>query len=150
VRSWKVGASDIGRLMWEKVGLKQNVDRIAFSPDGSAIATTFTQILLGDPTQNGQRTADVKLWDAKTLTFLKTTPDSSMDIYDIAFAPDGRSLAVSTFGDAPPPDYTQGRIRIWDTNTGKISRTVIGKDLGRYYCHLRRMAALSPQMTVQK
>jgi RNA polymerase sigma factor (sigma-70 family) len=73
-----------------------HISVLAFSPDGTALATA------------SWRDAQLRLWETATGKELKAIPKIGNDIASIAFAPDGKTVAVA--GD---------RIHLYDPATGK-------------------------------
>lgn len=90
--------------------------RLAFSPDGVILAT-----------QNGD--SEIKLWDAQTATLKQTlspyeqAQDRSrrFEIRDIAFSPDGTTLAG-----AGGVLNQAGEIVLWDARTGAVQKRLTG------------------------
>jgi len=80
-------------------GLADFVASVAYSPDGSLLAT-------GDSRQ-------VRLWDARTLEPVRTLPTPAVQL---AFTPDGRTLYASSTVDQARATYPVTR---WDVGTGK-------------------------------
>ena len=78
---------------------------VAFSPDGSALASSA---VAGDNT--------VRLWDIRTGDPLKIFEGHANHITSVAFSPDGSTLAA---GDGK-------NIRLWDVRTGERLRTLQG------------------------
>jgi WD40 repeat protein len=80
------------------------VVEVAFSPDGSVIATSQV-----DP-------GSIRLWDATTGDAITTLRDEAGDpvpeTYRVAFSPDGTHLAAAS----------DGSLFIWDVSTGTIDR----------------------------
>jgi WD40 repeat protein/uncharacterized protein YegL len=77
---------------------------IAFSPDGSQVATA-----------SGDNTA--KIWDAITGTLLRTLTGHTGYVFGIAYSPDGSRVATAS------NDRTA---KIWDATTGTFIRTLTG------------------------
>ena len=93
-----------GRLVGRLEGHADAVSCLAFSPDGSTLAT-------------GSYDRTVKLWDVATRS-LKTTLTGHINwVFSVAFAPDGRSLASGGH------DKT---VRIWDVMSGRETASLVG------------------------
>ena len=80
---------------------------VAFSPDGKTLAIGAS---------NG---ADLRLWDANNGQEIHRLIGHSRRISDLAFSPDGRHLASSSY---------DRRVRMWDTASGLEIGTIIGHD----------------------
>jgi WD40 repeat protein len=85
-------------------GHEDGIRDVAYSPDGSLIATA-----------SGDGTAI--LWDAATGSRILTLIGHSSGIFSLAFSPDGKLLATGS------EDNTA---RIWDVQTGKEILTLPG------------------------
>ena len=79
------------------------VERVAFSPDGRLLASTFSKTIW--------------LWDAKSKKVLRKLEGHTDRINDVSFSPDGRLLASGS------EDNT---IRLWDAASGALMRTLEG------------------------
>jgi len=89
---------------------KGSVESVAYSPDGSTIATSADD-------------GSVRLWsvtDPAHPRQLSSVPDSGASVYTVAFAPDGRTLAA-----AGVDDFT----RLWDV-ADPAHPVRLGKPLG--------------------
>lgn len=75
---------------------------VAFSPDGSLLATTSTD-----------RTA--KIWDATTGVLIRTLSGHNGSVSRVDFSPDGDRIATASW------DSTA---KIWDVGTGALERTL--------------------------
>ena len=84
-------------------GHTDEVDTVAFSPDGHVLAS-------------GSRDKTVKLWDVASGRLLNTLTGHSNYVIQVAFSPDGTRL-VSVGDDEPS-------IKIWDVSTGMLLRTI--------------------------
>ncbi|KIM75856.1 hypothetical protein PILCRDRAFT_662423, partial [Piloderma croceum F 1598] len=80
------------------------VHSVAFSPDGSCIAS-------------GSADNTIRIWDAKTGVHLATLKGHSISVYSVAFSPDGSHIASGS-GDRT--------VQIWDAKTGVHLTTLIG------------------------
>jgi WD40 repeat protein/beta-lactamase regulating signal transducer with metallopeptidase domain len=100
-----------------------SIESVAFSPDGSALATASADYA-------------VKLWDLANRREQMTLEGHANNVQSVAFSPDGKSLV--SIGFAP-------ELILWDASTGKRLRTWKGEgDLGqrvRFSPDGRRVAA---------
>ena len=85
-------------------GHESYVESVAFSPDGTRIATAS-----GDNT--------VRVWNAQTGESIHTLDAHTNDAYAVAFSPDGSRIASGAADDV---------IRIWDAETGEQLRVFTG------------------------
>ena len=95
VKVWDVASWEELRTLWDHVG---EVDDVAFSPDGTRLATAAT----------AERT--VKVWDANSGQKLLTLSGHDNGVIRLAFSPDGRRMATAS---------ADGTARVWDATTGK-------------------------------
>ncbi len=100
---------------------------MAFSPDGATLALSFFRQI--------EEGAKFELWDARKGALKKTFEmDYGRVVPRVAFAPDGKTLAVLYAGetgrDRNATDGLQGGVRLFDVASGKSLRTVRGhKDM---------------------
>src|SRR5215510_4755445 len=85
-------------------GHKDFISRIAWSPDGQALAS-------------GSFDRTIKLWDTQAGELRQTLEGHTLNIHSVAWSPNGRLLASGSW------DKT---IKLWDTSTGKVRRTLTG------------------------
>jgi hypothetical protein len=86
--------------------LFQGVLDVAFSPDGSRLATAGADGL-------------AKMWDAATGRELLTLIGHTDSLYSLAFSPDGRYIATSS-------DVEDTTVKVWDAQTGEEIYTLAG------------------------
>ena len=86
----------------ELAGLKHGTDSLAFSPDGSILATGS-----GFGSSLGGR-GEVKLWDTKTFKCSNTLKGLKTEVKDLAFTPDGAGIAGTGYN-----------LMLWDIVSGK-------------------------------
>ncbi|NET36944.1 MAG: NACHT domain-containing protein [Cyanothece sp. SIO1E1] len=120
------------------------VNSVAFSPDGSCLATGDTQgeirlyrvkdgqhsltfqghanrvrILAFSPDgttlASGSSDHQVKLWDINTGSCLQTLPEHQDEVWSVAFSPDGQMLASGG---------VDGVVRLWWVNTGECGKSL--------------------------
>jgi WD40 repeat protein/tRNA A-37 threonylcarbamoyl transferase component Bud32 len=101
-RIWDVRT---GRTLVEFKGHTGELTSVAFSPDGTRLAT-------------GSQDKTARIWDARTGQSLYELKGHTIDVWRVAFSPDGTRLA--TAGDTT--------VRLWDVRTGKLVHEI--KDAG--------------------
>jgi len=89
------------------------VDIVAWSPDGSKIAA-------------GDRTGDLRVWDAATGADLLTMSGHDGDVTSMAWSPDGSKIATVTDGSDNSAAPWHGSVLIWDAATGANLHTLTG------------------------
>ena len=85
-------------------GHKSWVRSVAFSPDGSTIAT-------------GSDDKTIRFWDARTGAPKNTITEYTSSVRSVAFSPDGSTIATGGSDDT---------IRLWDARTGAHKRILTG------------------------
>ena len=93
-----------GEFLFTMAGHADPIPDIAFSPDGTKVATA-------------RQDATGRIWDATTGVELLTLSGHSAEIQSIAFSPDGKWLATGS-GD--------NTARVWDAATGVLIHTLPG------------------------
>ena len=98
-----VGAAD------DPSGLLDRVTALAFSPDGTLLATGS-----GDPSRSGE----LKIWFAESGDLVGAIPDAHSDtILGIEFSPDGRYLATAS---------TDRFAKVFEVKTRQLAKTLEG------------------------
>jgi len=106
-------------------GHSSSVLSVAFSPDGSRIAS-------------GSDDRTIKIWDAKSGKEIRTLEGHSDWVLSVAFSPDGSRIASGS------DDQT---IKIWDAKSGKEIRTLEGHNRAVFRSHFKNLSdsELQPQ-----
>ncbi|MDE3721812.1 protein kinase [Nocardiopsis sp. N85] len=99
-------------------GHSSDVNSVAFSPDGTTLAT-------------GSSDDTVLLWDIATGTEIISLDDHSDQVSSVAFSPDGTTLATGSWDDT---------VRLWDIESGEHVTTL-------EHTHSVRSVAFSPDGT---
>ncbi|OWK39339.1 PQQ-binding-like beta-propeller repeat protein [Fimbriiglobus ruber] len=82
--------------------------------DGPVVSVHFSRD--GQYVASGARSSDIKLWDAKTGKELRELT-GPLNLSRVAFAPDGKTLAVS--GGTGDVFISSGGVRLWDVPSGR-------------------------------
>jgi eukaryotic-like serine/threonine-protein kinase len=110
IRLWDV---ERGELVWTRQVYKAWVGSTCFSPAGTT--------LLG----SGEGEVRVKLLNPRDGDELRSVPGPTHQVTSAIFSPDGRRLATATF---------DGRIQIWDAETGEEVLSLRHSSLGTLHC----------------
>ncbi len=105
IRLWNIETGKLIRVLDAK-----KVDGLAFSADGNILA-------------NGSiADRNVKVWDPDTGQLLHTLEPDVDEVFDIAFSPEGHTLASAGWGG----------IDLWDANTGELLHS-FPRENGRFF-----------------
>lgn len=102
-----------GRLKYRLLGHSRQVSMVAFASQGKLLATACSHNIDNR----------VRIWDLRTGKLLHVLPPQLKGIYEIAFAPDGRTLLTVSGGLKTATD-----VRLWDTRSGNLVRTVLRQE----------------------
>jgi WD40 repeat protein len=116
------GSSEV--LLWETASgrvrrrLRERTDTItalAFRPDGKVLA-----VGLGTP-EDAETDGSIRLWDVASGRPLRalTARDGDYDLETLCFSPDGTLLVSGSSTDVYAESPTLGKVRVWDTRTGR-------------------------------
>ncbi|MXV74301.1 sigma-70 family RNA polymerase sigma factor [Candidatus Poribacteria bacterium] len=106
IRFWDAQTGELQNTL-TLIGHKGEIWEMAFSPDGKTLATW-----------SWEWESPIHLWDVETGARLHNFVGEARDnVNSMAFSPDGNTLAS-------PLD--NGTIRLWNTQTGELSRILIG------------------------
>jgi len=105
---------ETGQIVAQLPDFPGPIRAMAFAPDGRTLATMYLVVQRLPPTVR----CVVQIWDTASGRLVTTIPDLGEVGGDLAFSPDGRTLAVSSFPlPANPLDNTWNtRIRFYDAN----------------------------------
>ena len=92
------------------------VESVAFSPDGTLLATSGGHIIEA----SGATPGHVKLWDAKTGELKRDLGEHFGGVRSVAFSPDGKIMASAG---THTPRFTSS-VRFWDPQTGTVKRVL--------------------------
>jgi RNA polymerase sigma factor (sigma-70 family) len=133
-RLWKV---DTGREIHALTGHENEVSCVAFSPDGSLVASGEWSHRSKNPD------VAIRIWDAATGKEVRRLRGQKHVVEALAFSPDGRTLASAggSSGPATDPDFADALL-LWDVTTGKVVRRLAGTPARKTgaYRHVRGLA----------
>jgi RNA polymerase sigma factor (sigma-70 family) len=89
-------------------GHERPIYGVAFSPDGKVLATAALRYAKDNP--DDKISGEIKLWDATTGRELSSWKGHTTGIMNVAFAPDGQTLATAD---------SQGPVKLWDCGAAK-------------------------------
>jgi WD40 repeat protein len=110
VRLWSVATGSLTRTVTDP---HVRIISLAFSPDGSLIAT------VGQTFDEGKEST-IGLWHTATGTRAATIPRTTDAVVSVAFSPDGKTFAT---GDFATGDML-GDVRLWNVDTGQSRVTL--------------------------
>ena len=106
VRLWDVASGQLKALLIGDIdGWSEYVDSVAFSPDGSTLASA------------GSYNKKIRLWDVASGQQKRILTEHETGVFSVAFSPDGRILASGC------QDET---VRLWDVASGQQKAVLTG------------------------
>ncbi|MCG9131689.1 sigma-70 family RNA polymerase sigma factor [Candidatus Poribacteria bacterium] len=113
IRLWNAQTGELQNTL-TLIGHKGEIAEMAFSPDGKTLAAW-----------TWEWESPIHLWDVETGELLNNlVVETNDNVNNMAFSPDGKTLASP---------LNNGTIRLWNTQTGKLSRILIGHT-SRVFC----------------
>ena len=123
IRIWDTAT---GRLRRTIANPGNGVSALSFSPDGSTLAAACNQsVFTSTMMSRGEHIGEVRLWDSVTWQLKRSfvpTGDGLDSILDIAFSPDGETIASCNY---------RGSISLWNVGTGAATGEVTGRQIVR-------------------
>jgi eukaryotic-like serine/threonine-protein kinase len=90
-----------GAPLWKGLGNTAPVMNVAFSPDGSRLASVTVD--------GGRKGGEVTIWETATGKLLRRFPACPPGIFAVAYSPDGSRLATAG---------ADAKVRLWDATSG--------------------------------
>jgi eukaryotic-like serine/threonine-protein kinase len=112
VRCWEAAT---GRLLGILHGHTQNVTGLAFSPDGSILASVGGSSIAVP--QAASKPGELILRNTRTGKIMRTVSGHGGPLTGVAYHPDGKLIATSSW------DHT---IKLWDASTGDLRQSLLG------------------------
>ena len=106
----KLWSAPGGVLVRSLTGHTNDVSTVAFSPDGSLVASGA-----GGWDDSGE--SSIKIWRTADGVLLRTLEGAGLWVYDLAFSPDGAYLSSTGRDRANPNAYS---IRFWSVSDGEL------------------------------
>jgi WD40 repeat protein len=97
------------------------VTSVVFSPDGKYLVSTGA----AKPTEEGAAASETIVWNLETRQPQTTLEGGGSHVFQLAFSPDGTSLAIAEHG-GPNPLQAAHRIRLVEPLTGKPKGILLG------------------------
>src|SRR5262249_31747103 len=124
IKLWDVPAGTVRTTL---AGHAQGAFCVTFSPDGTTLASCGHHYLWWSrrarpPFNRGGSVGEVTPWDARTGQ-VRWTLRLPHPVMDIAFSPDGGTLAVN-YSYPDEQGWNQGEVRLWDAATGRQRATL--------------------------
>jgi WD40 repeat protein len=108
----KVWDAQTGRELLTLKGHTRAVVSVAFSPDGTRLASSSS---LPNGISNRNERVEVKVWDAQTGQESLTLQGHRRSVDSVAFSPDGKRLATLS---------RDNTVKVWDAQTGQEIRSL--------------------------
>ena len=118
VRLWDV---DTGKERSTLTAHTSDVNSVAFSPNGRALASCSGDLVSGDNT--------VRLWNVSNRALLATLEGHTDDVTSVAFSPHGRKLASAS---------SDNTVRLWNVDSEETTNILTG------HTHRAHSVAFSP------
>lgn len=128
VRLWDVATGK------ELAALKDapcGVSSVAFSPDGKTLAGSAWVCFGDDNKADWSKPGEVLLWDVATRKVRATLKMATGIVWQLAFSPDGKTLATAAQKlDKEKDEYVGAEVWFWDAATGKHTGTLKAHPVG--------------------
>jgi WD40 repeat protein len=117
VRVWDIHAPEEDRLLLILSGLGSTVQSVAFSPDGSLIASASANL--------------IRVWDTQTGELLYKLPGHTRVVLDVEFSPDGTRL-VSASADGTVRVFVLPVEELMELARFRLTRSLTRAECQRY------------------